>query len=251
MSCALGRIMDWAILEKLGAVAAVAGIALGIFLILFREFIRRTIFPMRPAESAHRLLRLFPVLAFGIAFAGIAAWLVSLAIGSAAVDCTPKVTNQNGIILVQLNWNCGKTRAERKRVAQTNLSALIDVLNTLTRNNERVVLPALRKYLEDPNATTWKTLSSQVEMFGNVVKNAITAIVQYDAGLEQGMQQERLDALRKVLQERQNVFSGIGLVREEPVPAEEMDRWELYFADAILALTRELEILKRLLEQSA
>ena len=50
--------------KSVGAVAGIGGLALGVFLLLFREFIRRTFFPRLEKQDAYRLLRLFLVLVF-------------------------------------------------------------------------------------------------------------------------------------------------------------------------------------------
>jgi hypothetical protein len=79
------------ILKIVGQVAGVAGVALGVFLILFRDVIRKSIFPRLTKEQGFRLLTLVLVLVWSVALAGIAAWLwVSLSqkdsSGSSKID---------------------------------------------------------------------------------------------------------------------------------------------------------------------
>ena len=50
--------MDPALLEALGKAAGIGGLALGVFLVIFRNIIRKNIFPRLPAESAYRVIRL-------------------------------------------------------------------------------------------------------------------------------------------------------------------------------------------------
>jgi hypothetical protein len=64
-------------LELLGKIAGVAGIALGVFLLVFRDLIRKLILPRLGASQAYRVVRLAMVLTFLIAITGIAAWVVS------------------------------------------------------------------------------------------------------------------------------------------------------------------------------
>jgi Ricin-type beta-trefoil lectin domain len=71
--------MDNLILETLGKIAGIAGIgvaALGVFLQLFRDVIRKQIFPKLPPGDAYRLIRQFLYLTFSIAALGLAAWVV-------------------------------------------------------------------------------------------------------------------------------------------------------------------------------
>lgn len=61
-------------LVELGKIAGVAGIALGIFLIIFRDVLRKSIFATLPAAESYRLLRLIILLTWVIAVLGIGAW---------------------------------------------------------------------------------------------------------------------------------------------------------------------------------
>jgi hypothetical protein len=75
--------VDSTILKVVGQVAGVAGIALGVFLLLFRDVIRKQIFPELTKQQAYRLLTLVLILVWSIAVCGIVAWVWgSLAGGS-------------------------------------------------------------------------------------------------------------------------------------------------------------------------
>lgn len=63
------------ILQQLGKIAGIAGIALGGFVIIFREIIRKSIFPNLSKNHGYRLLRLVIILTFSIAIIGIGAWV--------------------------------------------------------------------------------------------------------------------------------------------------------------------------------
>jgi hypothetical protein len=67
--------MDAAVLKAVGQVAGIGGLALGVFLLLFREIIRKKIFPKLPPAEAYRLLRLITLAVWSVAIAGIAAWV--------------------------------------------------------------------------------------------------------------------------------------------------------------------------------
>jgi hypothetical protein len=66
--------MDAELLKTLGQIAGIGGISLGVFLFLFREIIRKSIFPTLKKDDAYRLLRLISVLVWTVALAGIGAW---------------------------------------------------------------------------------------------------------------------------------------------------------------------------------
>jgi uncharacterized protein YjbI with pentapeptide repeats len=67
--------MDAEILKVVGQVAGIGGIALGVLLLVFREVIRKKIFPMLTKEQAYRLLRLVLLLVWLVALAGVVAWV--------------------------------------------------------------------------------------------------------------------------------------------------------------------------------
>ena len=54
--------MDAGLLKTLGQVLGIGGLALGIFFLLFREIIRKSIFPTLKKDDAYKLLRLMSVL---------------------------------------------------------------------------------------------------------------------------------------------------------------------------------------------
>ena len=67
--------MDTELLKTLGQALGIGGLALGIFFLLFRELIRKSIFPMLKKDDAYRLLRLITVLIWSVAVIGVAAWV--------------------------------------------------------------------------------------------------------------------------------------------------------------------------------
>jgi hypothetical protein len=70
-----GVTVETSILKIAGQVAGIGGLALGVFLLIFRDVIRKKIFPTLTKDHAYRLMRLIIVLAFLIAIFGIAAWV--------------------------------------------------------------------------------------------------------------------------------------------------------------------------------
>lgn len=63
------------LLSKVGQIAGVGGIALGVLLLLFRDVIRKNIFPTLGQVQAYRLIKLVVVLTFSISALGLGAWV--------------------------------------------------------------------------------------------------------------------------------------------------------------------------------
>jgi hypothetical protein len=76
--------MDAKLLEIAGQVAGIGGLALGVLLIVFRDIIRKNIFPKLPSAQAYRLLRLITGAVWSVAVIGIIAW-VYVSTGSRSV----------------------------------------------------------------------------------------------------------------------------------------------------------------------
>jgi len=65
------------ILEKLGKVAGIAGIAVGALVLIFSGIIQKNIFPNLSKEHGFRVIRMIIIAASAIAVIGIAAWIFS------------------------------------------------------------------------------------------------------------------------------------------------------------------------------
>jgi hypothetical protein len=99
--------MDAGILKTLGQIAGIGGIALGVFFLLFRDMIRKSIFPKLEKGDAYRLLRLISILIWSVAVLGIGAWvgpsmrtagpgspIVTGVTGNVIIDSTKSVPKQ-------------------------------------------------------------------------------------------------------------------------------------------------------------
>lgn len=64
------------LLGTVGKIAGIGGVALGVFLLIFRDVIRRNVFSRLPAAETYRLMRLIIVLTFLIACAGLVTWII-------------------------------------------------------------------------------------------------------------------------------------------------------------------------------
>lgn len=62
-------------MNSLFAIAGVAGVALAVFLRVFRDILAKDVFPRLSKEHSYRLLRLLSILAWSVALAGIGAWV--------------------------------------------------------------------------------------------------------------------------------------------------------------------------------
>ncbi len=67
--------MSTDILRVAGQIAGIGGLALGVLLVLFREVIRKNIFPNLETGQAFSLLKLIVILVWTVALAGIGAWV--------------------------------------------------------------------------------------------------------------------------------------------------------------------------------
>lgn len=81
--------MNTELLKTLGQVAGIGGIALGVFLIIFLELVRKSRFPSLPKEKVYPFLRLITILVFIVTLAGIGAWVW--------VEKSPDVNVSHGI----------------------------------------------------------------------------------------------------------------------------------------------------------
>jgi len=71
--------MDVQIFRILGGIAGLAGIAVGMILLLYREIVRKNIFPTLTRTDAYRLLRMIAILSWSVAIFGIFGWVWSTA----------------------------------------------------------------------------------------------------------------------------------------------------------------------------
>jgi hypothetical protein len=67
--------MEAGLLKDLGQALGIGGVALGVIFLVFREMIRKTIFPKLAKRDAYRLLRLITVSVWSVAVIGVGAWI--------------------------------------------------------------------------------------------------------------------------------------------------------------------------------
>jgi hypothetical protein len=69
--------METTLLKTLGQIAGIGGLSLGLILIIFREVLKKNIYPTLNRIQAYRILRLIILLVWSIAIIGILAWLIT------------------------------------------------------------------------------------------------------------------------------------------------------------------------------
>ena len=100
--------METELLRTVGQIAGIGGIALGVFLLLFRDIIRKKIFPTLTKQQGFQLLMLISVLVWSIALAGIG----GIALGVFLLlyrdiirkKIFPSLTKKQGFHLLMLIW---------------------------------------------------------------------------------------------------------------------------------------------------
>jgi hypothetical protein len=100
--------MTQEILKTVGQVAGIGGIGLGVLLLIFREVIRKNIFPNLTRGNSYRLLRLALVLVWSVALAGLAAWVTvsrPALLRSQASSVVTQQTAERGVILIELGYS--------------------------------------------------------------------------------------------------------------------------------------------------
>jgi|SRR5580692_7546197 hypothetical protein len=84
--------MNVGIFKTLGEAAGLAGLAIGLILLLYREIVRKNVFPALNKRDAYRLLRAIAVLSWSVAIVGIVSWVWSTSIERRRQDA-PQVAN--------------------------------------------------------------------------------------------------------------------------------------------------------------
>jgi nitrate reductase gamma subunit len=88
--------MEMELLKTVGQIAGIGGIALGVFLLLFRDIIRKKIFPALTKQQGFQLLMLISVLVWSIALAGIGAWVWTTKMAGSGNNGTIRLNVEGG-----------------------------------------------------------------------------------------------------------------------------------------------------------
>src|SRR4029453_11586714 len=68
--------MNADLMKTLGEIAGIAGISVGVLLLVFRDIIRKEIFPQLTKPQGFRVLRLIIISVWTVALVGVGAWVV-------------------------------------------------------------------------------------------------------------------------------------------------------------------------------
>ena len=94
--------METRILEIVGSIAGIAGITVGAAFLIFRDILRKRIFPNLTQMQAYRLLRLISIFAFLIALAGIVAWVHGVRSGNSSSPTSAKSIEFSQLLLMYM-----------------------------------------------------------------------------------------------------------------------------------------------------
>ena len=231
------------ILKTMGAVAGIGGLALGVFLILFRDFLRKLLLPKLGKEQAYRLLRLFLVLVWSIAVIGIAAWVVlefrpkEPTVVQVPEGCLPKQTNRAGLVLLETVTECPVASAKQKALlAQKNVDATISYLQSVGRVNEVIVMPAMKEFITEPTEPRWKTLLLQVKHIAQAIDKATQSISSLDPESAAKMGPELTD-LSSLLRGRSALIFEL---KETPMTVEQATQWSEQYKGLVNRLNENL-----------
>ncbi|MGO8529947.1 hypothetical protein ACC756_06225 [Rhizobium ruizarguesonis] len=89
-------------LKVLAQVAGIGGVAIGAAILVFRDIIRKNIFPRLSKEDAYRVIRLISILVWSIAIAGIIAWVLSNDKSITHGDKSPIINRTEGPVDLQI-----------------------------------------------------------------------------------------------------------------------------------------------------
>ena len=128
--------MDSDVFRSIGSSAGLAGLAIGMIVILFKEVIRKRIFPQLPKREAYQLLRTILLLAWSIAIVGIGSWtylqLNARSVGQPQPSTAPEPLVIAGTVVDQKNTGVGQ--------AEITVIGQKDVFTSEDSGNFRIVL---------------------------------------------------------------------------------------------------------------
>ena len=145
--------MDAEILKFVGQSAGIGGVALGVLLLVFRDVVRKKVFPTLTREQAYKLLRLVLILVWFVALAGIGAWVW--------VSTNSKVS---GVSFDDVNT----TNFELPDPENADQTRSVKLLNWWRTNNRKLI-----KEKGKLNSTRYLTIWSQHFQKGRVIYNHV------------------------------------------------------------------------------
>lgn len=119
--------MDVTLFKTVGQIAGIGGIALVVLLLLYREIIRKQIFPQLTKDQGYRLIRLIAVLVFLISLAGLGSgvWVEQRPVPPTPATTSSSVTADGGVAAGK-NVDAGKIDIHHTDTPTSSSSTLPD-----------------------------------------------------------------------------------------------------------------------------
>jgi hypothetical protein len=140
------------VFRSIGPAAGLAGLVVGMIVILFKEIIRKRIFPLLPKRDAYRLLRTILVLAWSLAIVGIGSWTY-LEVNAREVPSLPKAAERLVIAGTVIDYRSNLGIGQ----AQIEVDGLKDVFSSEDSGNFRIELPPSKGSVERRRLTVRKS----------------------------------------------------------------------------------------------
>ena len=112
--------MEAQVIETVAKAAGIGGIAIGALLLIFRETLRKSIFPKMTREQGYKTIRMILVMVWTVALAGIAAWVWA---GNQPPGETLSTTGDGSPIVSGVNGNVNIVNGDGNTVTNNNSSS--------------------------------------------------------------------------------------------------------------------------------
>jgi hypothetical protein len=209
--------VEASILKTMGLIAGIAGLSLGVLLIVLRGIIRKRIFPKFKNEKlAYRLLRLIVIVVWTVAIVGIAAWVITTLFAKGPGDNITVTNNEyngdihldvGGVILNQYQKFYGKPledkvlKDEIKRATNLIKGGIYeDALTIFKEIAEKLELPAVYNNIGGLHAIMKNPGKAREAYIKAIEKDSGYQPVQFNLGLlleRQGKMDEALSHFDK------------------------------------------------------
>ena len=109
--------MEAQVIETVAKAAGIGGIAIGALLLIFRETLRKSIFPKMTREQGYKTIRMILVMVWTVALAGIVAWMWA---GSRPETGTMTTSGDGSPIVSGVNGNVNIVNGDGNTVTNNN-----------------------------------------------------------------------------------------------------------------------------------
>ena len=143
--------MDTQLITEFGQVAGIGGLALGVFLFVAKDLIRKAIFPTLTKQQSSRIILVLAFMAWTTALAGIASWTYIKIIGPTPPNDVVQKT-------FPINDSDKKTVSETLAFIEIKLTLLNEIYTSFSRS-----MKSAHEYTKDANTAKYKTLVSYLQ----------------------------------------------------------------------------------------